>query len=227
MDTPNDRLRQLRIDRGFQTAADAANYYGWPVSTYRAHENGGREVSRKAATKYAAAFKTTLDYLLTGKNNNRKKAEGAAQPDLASQPIQIISWASISSVNTQEAMLKIKTTEETFVPRRSGITGIARCVIVGDDSSTDITRSHKHSFLPGDEIIFDPSQSPKPGDLVIARHPLILDASPRIYALRQDAATGKIVRELVPINPSYPSVRMVDGDNSYICGVVVKFMRAI
>mgnify|MGYP001310902491 CR=1 FL=1 len=53
---PCDRLRELRERAGFDTAADAARRFGWNENTYRSHENGARDISRKAAAKYAKAF---------------------------------------------------------------------------------------------------------------------------------------------------------------------------
>lgn len=69
MDSPADRLRRLRLDLGFATAADACVRFGWPVGTYRSHENGHRELSRKAAELYARAYKTTAGFLLFGEQS--------------------------------------------------------------------------------------------------------------------------------------------------------------
>lgn len=59
------RLIEAR-ERRFQTAAEAAKAYGWAVSTYTQHENGTRDLSRKAAEKYAAAFSVGAGWLLYG-----------------------------------------------------------------------------------------------------------------------------------------------------------------
>lgn len=70
MDSPADRLRKLRLSFGFETAADACARFGWPVGTYRSHENGHRELSRKAAESYARSYKTTAGFLLFGERNS-------------------------------------------------------------------------------------------------------------------------------------------------------------
>lgn len=59
------RLRELREKR-YETAADAARAFGWPTTTYQAHENGSRGLKIDVARKYAKAFGTTPAYLLTG-----------------------------------------------------------------------------------------------------------------------------------------------------------------
>jgi SOS-response transcriptional repressor LexA len=61
---PHERLKDLRIRKGFATAADAARAYGWAVTTYQAHENGARGLKRDAAERYAKAFNATAAYVL-------------------------------------------------------------------------------------------------------------------------------------------------------------------
>lgn len=61
-----DRLKELRIKKGFELAADAARAYGWPVTTYQAHENGSRGIKLDVARRYAKAFNSTPEYILTG-----------------------------------------------------------------------------------------------------------------------------------------------------------------
>ena len=66
MSEPHDRLRKVRQDAGYATAADAAKAFGWVGSTYASHENGNRGLRPDAADRYAAAFKTSAAYLLYG-----------------------------------------------------------------------------------------------------------------------------------------------------------------
>ena len=50
------RLRQARLDKGFETAAAAADAHGWSRNTYAANENGNAPFSYRRAKEYAAAF---------------------------------------------------------------------------------------------------------------------------------------------------------------------------
>lgn len=80
------RLKELRIKRGFERAADAARAYGWPVTTYQAHENGSRGLKIDIARRYAKAFNSTAAYILTGAS----KGNGGDSPtvnSLASVPL--------------------------------------------------------------------------------------------------------------------------------------------
>lgn len=64
MSSPADRLRALRIRKGYETAADAAKAFGWNEHTYKSHENGIRGIRMDAARKYAAAYGSTAGHIL-------------------------------------------------------------------------------------------------------------------------------------------------------------------
>lgn len=59
-----DRLRALRIKKGYSTATDAAKAFGWNEHTYKSHENGVRGIRPDAARKYAAAYGSTAAYIM-------------------------------------------------------------------------------------------------------------------------------------------------------------------
>src|SRR5437879_4826047 len=56
MDERYQRLRQARIAKGFETAAAAADAFGWNRNTYASNENGNAPFSYRRAKEYAAAF---------------------------------------------------------------------------------------------------------------------------------------------------------------------------
>ncbi|MDB5427293.1 MAG: hypothetical protein JWR43_1268, partial [Phenylobacterium sp.] len=49
------RLRQARIAKGFETAAAAADAFGWNRNTYASNENGNAPFSYRRAKEYAVA----------------------------------------------------------------------------------------------------------------------------------------------------------------------------
>jgi hypothetical protein len=59
------RLRLAREKRGFKSAKDAAEFFGWSYNSYAQHENGLRGI-KKAAEKYATAYRVSRGWLLTG-----------------------------------------------------------------------------------------------------------------------------------------------------------------
>ena len=56
LNTPHDRLRDLREKAGHATAADFARDNGFEQGTYRSHENGSRGIRFRAAMAYAGAL---------------------------------------------------------------------------------------------------------------------------------------------------------------------------
>lgn len=72
--TPGDRLKDLREKRGFSTAKEAADALGWNEVTYRAHENGTRNIPLHVARKYGLAFGSDAAYIL-GLGRNGSEAQ--------------------------------------------------------------------------------------------------------------------------------------------------------
>jgi transcriptional regulator with XRE-family HTH domain len=63
MDGRAERLKQARIDRGYDTAASAADAHGWSRNTYASNENGNAPFSYRRAKAYAAAFGVSPEWL--------------------------------------------------------------------------------------------------------------------------------------------------------------------
>jgi phage repressor protein C with HTH and peptisase S24 domain len=66
MERPADRLKQAREARGYPSPTEAAQAFGWPDVTYRAHENGGRGIKPAVAERYAKAFRVKASWILLG-----------------------------------------------------------------------------------------------------------------------------------------------------------------
>lgn len=63
MDGRSERLREARIARGFETAASAADQFGWNRNTYASNENGNAPYSFRKAKEYAAALGVRPEWL--------------------------------------------------------------------------------------------------------------------------------------------------------------------
>lgn len=68
------RLERARKARGFSTAKEAAEYFGWNYDTYAQHENGTRGITR-AAGNYAKALRVSEGWLLTGEGRGPSENE--------------------------------------------------------------------------------------------------------------------------------------------------------
>ncbi|WP_168212947.1 MULTISPECIES: S24 family peptidase [unclassified Bradyrhizobium] len=64
MDTMGERLRYAREKAGFPSAMAAAKRFGWPTSTYAAHENGQNLIPVDTVKIYARTFKVSAGWLL-------------------------------------------------------------------------------------------------------------------------------------------------------------------
>ncbi|WP_049732905.1 LexA family transcriptional regulator [Rhizobium ecuadorense] len=68
MKKPKDRLQEARAAAGFDSPTEAASAFPREINknTLISHENGNRDLSRKAAEKYAALFNVDAGWLLYG-----------------------------------------------------------------------------------------------------------------------------------------------------------------
>jgi len=74
------RLRQARIERGFETAVSAAEAFGWNRHTYAHNENGNAPFSYRRAKEYAAAFGVRAAWLYEASGAVAASAEGGLVP---------------------------------------------------------------------------------------------------------------------------------------------------
>jgi transcriptional regulator with XRE-family HTH domain len=75
-----DRLKQRRIERGFETAKAAADAMRVPESTYTQNENGTREPSKKRLKQYADFYRCTPEWLLWGNEKPPARRSSARGP---------------------------------------------------------------------------------------------------------------------------------------------------
>lgn len=70
-----NRLREARIAKGFDTAAAAADAFGWNRNTYASNENGNAAFSYRRAKDYAAAFGVRPEWLYDASGSMTPSAE--------------------------------------------------------------------------------------------------------------------------------------------------------
>lgn len=76
MDSSADRLKKIRVERGYKTASAAAKRFGWTTSTYTSHENGTRPLTRAFKT-YAKAFRISEAWLRCLSEDRNSGVRGA------------------------------------------------------------------------------------------------------------------------------------------------------
>jgi transcriptional regulator with XRE-family HTH domain len=80
MDEGFMRLRQARIAKGFDTAAAAADAFGWNRNTYGSNENGNAPFSYRRAKEYAAAFGVRPEWLYDAAGSMLPETEAGLVP---------------------------------------------------------------------------------------------------------------------------------------------------
>jgi len=80
MDRRSDRLREARVARGFETAAAAADVFGWNRNTYASNENGNAPFSYRKAKDYAAALGVRPEWLYDAAGPMRPSLEPGFVP---------------------------------------------------------------------------------------------------------------------------------------------------
>jgi hypothetical protein len=74
MDNRAQRLRHARLEKGFETAASAADAFGWNSNTYASNENGNAPFSYRRAKEYALAFGVRPEWLYDASGAMRRDA---------------------------------------------------------------------------------------------------------------------------------------------------------
>ncbi|MFN3513906.1 MAG: helix-turn-helix transcriptional regulator [Phenylobacterium sp.] len=82
MEQRSERLRHARLEAGYETAAAAAEAFGWNRNTYASNENGNAPFSYRRAKDYAAAFGVRPEWLYD--------ASGAMRPQAAQGMVPVI-----------------------------------------------------------------------------------------------------------------------------------------
>lgn len=75
-----ERLREARIARGYETAAAAADAFGWNRNTYASNENGNAPFSYRKAKDYAGAFGVRPEWLYDAAGGMRPEVEPGYVP---------------------------------------------------------------------------------------------------------------------------------------------------
>lgn len=197
-ETPAKRLKHARKAAGYRTARDATAKFGWAYSGYVNHENGTRAF-RDAVEKYAAAFGTTIDYLLTGKVNEELLNYSAVTDNL--RVIRKVQRLKKTDLNTFEHILM----GGSAAPESGPTDPLPSQVEAGPRTFTLAVEDNALAVLaPGNIAYFDPDAEFKTGDIIAA----LVSGFPEIVIRKFRLIVGrdsKAAYELVAFNPDFPS----------------------
>ncbi len=87
--------------------------------------------------------------------------------------------------------------------------------------------SMEPDFKDGDVIIVDPDVAPQPGRLVVARVDEDNAATFKRYREKGRDSRGRPIVELVPLNPDWPALSLLNTKGGRIVGVAVEHHRSL
>jgi SOS-response transcriptional repressor LexA len=198
--TPAERLSAIRLSRGF-SRPEAIAAFGFDKNTYASHENGNRGISAAAARRYAKAFRSTTDEILSGP---LKTGGVGNETELTFISLPHIDLA---AMNTKMSLKKAldSAREHTALPKSLRIKQPAFSMTCVGDSMRNQSGVFP-SFCDGDVLIFARTTTAGPGDFVLAE--IISDDSFlfRQYAEREPTNSGFQSFDLCPLNASHRSM---------------------
>lgn len=215
MPDPATKLRQLRLAAGFESAAAAARRFGWPLNTYKSHENGLRPISKKAAIKYANAYKVLPGWLLYDsgpkvavQQSSREQIKidlqgehvysvGEKNPEttLAYAKVPRLSWDVMANM-TNIAQAIAEATDFYLAPADAKLTALSFALKMPDDSML-ATAGSGDSFRRGDDLIFNPQAPVSPGDYVLAK---IFARNETVFRQYRESGYDKQGRKIVTLH---------------------------
>lgn len=214
--TIGDRLQQLRLAAGYETAADAARGHGWNVNTYRSHENGSRNVPREWLLTYTKVYRCSLAWLTTGRE------ERGAQQQHPLNTIPIAEWRDLperrTGMSVQDLLDKVRETGEAIAIGHE-VSQETVALPVRDDSMTDAGSAQ--SLAVGDIVAVDLSAKVHPGRIALIYDP---DDDQHLFR-RAEFIDRKRIR-FVALNRAFPPIELEAG-SPHIIGVAVSVVRSL
>lgn len=215
-------MKQLRTRLGLthRQAAERAGISHGSIQNLERRGLGG--VSFETATRVAAAYGMTIA-------NLQRINEGREPlPDYADKALQKLEvhpdWVAVpvyGSVAAGDANPQPKEGDVAYIPREhlsrrgAAIDSVVCYVVNGNCMLSPETMRADRSFAPGDYVAVDPTQTPEPGDTVVAWW----DDREIMVLKRFGVEEGAIM--LTPIAPGHPAITLPLDASTHIVGPVV------
>ena len=213
MATIGERLREARIKAGYETAREACKAFGWQENTYRGHENGARNPPRDMVMVYASAYRVSVSWLMSGKQEG-----GGKNAAPGGQHIAILEWSDLQP--TRAAMVQVlrkANRGHVTLPEKIGTNETFELPV--QDRSMVAPSNDPYSLHPGDKVFVDMGARVAPGKIC-----MIYDPDARSPAFRKAQSMGQGQLRFAPLNPDYHNVDL-PADSPHIIGVVIRINR--
>ena len=219
---PHERLKLARKRWQISTlgkvssAGHAAKALGIAKGTYGCLENGWRSITWETAEKVASRFRVTPEWILSGR--------GTVLPhsvNKTSQSISIVYASDTSAFRTLLCGNYLESERQIVLEQKaSNANGKKDRRLVGVETEDDaMARDKAPSYGAGGIIIFDPNQTPQPGNVVWAYIASRNECVIREYARVMAPGSSAPAVVLRAYNPSYESIPFDEAAGDKIGGV--------
>lgn len=156
--------------------------------------------------------KAYLEYADQSKKLEERGIDNASPPSQGARPVPVISSVQAGALREVEDPYPVGAGYEVIYTDTEMSKWAFALDIKGDSMFPD--------FKEGDRVIIDPKITPQPGDFVVAKNDEH-EATFKKYKPRSYDQGGRIIFDLVPINPDYPTIHS-DIQQVHIIGVMVE-----
>lgn len=203
METWNERLKKARVAKGINKS-ELARRIGISPPTVTDWERGDiQEIKADNLMRVCAALDTTPDYLLHGRGSGMVSRQedvmgsNVRPAEIGERRIPILSYKQALDWKTAPASTATGEITGWYMTPKEFAEGVFALEVAGDSMAP--------LFMPGDQIVVDPSIKPRPGDYVVARtgNNDLTFAKLRITGMDTD---GREIMALFPLNENHPTL---------------------
>lgn len=206
------RLREARERRGFKTAKQAAERFGFNYNTYSQHERGQAGISR-AASAYAKAYRVSEAWLLTGEGSSDQERMAPIRGLAGAGPDGTVLFATgDGNFGEIQAPADSSPTTEALEVRGDSMYGIANDGWILFYEDKEPPSAHHMGelcvcWLADDRVLV---KIPQPGrerglyNLESANAPVMRDVPVMAFSIVTDIKTRTAARKFVRRNPDHP-----------------------
>lgn len=209
------RLRLARENAGYPTAIEACEAFGFKYATYVGHENGQRGIKGDVMKRYAAAYRVSVEWLLTGTGTPKKG--GGAKETITTIPIyDIRASAGPGSLAEDGEPVGYQPYRQQEIARltRTAEDQLAVIRVAGD--------SMEPTLANADQVLVDRSVRKVGRDGIYI---LALDEDLLVKRCQVDLQTRHII--VKSDNPAYDTLVVTDADRINVLGRVIWIGRAL
>jgi SOS-response transcriptional repressor LexA len=221
LNTPGERLRYLRKKAGYDSSDQFAHALRLKGSTVRAHENGTREITAKAAEKYAPRLRVAPEAILYGRGLNQLTE---TTPIKAEVPIAVAFVPLLFCHDVPElkhVAAGAIPMSETKVPVVTGLATSKR-TFAYQINDASMEGNEKGNINQGDYIFVDPEEKLQTDCIVLAiEAPGFALPIVRKYVITSYADDSTPRYNLIAINRNHPDVLGAHETSTKIVGRVM------